>query len=68
MEIEIHGLRTHNVEICENVENMAYVLMKIKRKMCYLRQIGAIHKRRRNILGGEWGLKFRCCKILEGRG
>ena len=39
MEIEIHGLRTHNVEICENVENMAYVLMKIKRKMCYLTQI-----------------------------
>ena len=28
---------------------------------------GAIHKRRLNILGGEWGLKFRCCKILEGR-
>ena len=28
---------------------------------------GAIHKRRRNILGGEGGLKFRCCKILEGR-
>ena len=31
--------------------------------------IWAIHKRRRNILGGrEGGLKFRCCKILEGRG
>ena len=30
-------------------------------------RIGAIHKRRRNILGGEWGIKFRCCKILEGR-
>ena len=29
---------------------------------------GAIHKRRQNILGGEGGLKFRCCKILEGKG
>ena len=29
--------------------------------------LGAIHKRRRNILGGEGGLKFRCCKILEVR-
>ena len=29
--------------------------------------LGAIHKRRRNILGGKGGLKFRCCKILEGR-
>ena len=28
----------------------------------------AIHKRRRNILGEEGGLKFQCCKILEGRG
>jgi hypothetical protein len=28
---------------------------------------GAIHKTRRNILGGEGGLKVRCCKILEGR-
>ena len=27
----------------------------------------AIHKRRWNILGWEWRLKFRCCKILEGR-
>ena len=29
--------------------------------------IGAIDKRRRNILGGEGSLKLRCCKILEGR-
>ena len=29
-------------------------------------ELGAIHKRRRNILGGKGGLKFRCCKILEG--
>ena len=28
---------------------------------------GAIHKRRRNILGDEGGLKLRCCMILEGR-
>ena len=28
---------------------------------------GAIHKRRRNILRGEGGLKFRCCKLLEGK-
>ena len=29
--------------------------------------LGAIHKRRQNILGGKGGLKFRCCMILEGR-
>ena len=29
--------------------------------------LGAIHKRRRNILGGEEGLKFQFCKILEGK-
>ena len=29
--------------------------------------LGAILKRRPNILRGEWGLKFECCKILEGR-
>ena len=28
---------------------------------------GATHKRRQNILGGEEGLKFQCCKKLEGR-
>ena len=26
-----------------------------------------MQKRRQNILGGRGGLKFRCCKILEGR-
>ena len=29
--------------------------------------LGTIHKRHRNISGGVEGLKFRCCKILEGR-
>ena len=29
--------------------------------------LGAIHKRHQNILGGEKGLKFQCCKKLEGR-
>ena len=33
----------------------------------YYFQLGAIHKRHRNILGGEGGLKFRCCNKLEGR-
>jgi len=31
------------------------------------RKKGAIHKRRQTILGGEGGLKFRCCKTFEGR-
>ena len=41
-------------------ESPAYSLLNINKLL------GAIHKRRRNILGGG-GLKFRCCKILEGR-